>query len=386
MRGYLGTCREAWANEEFWFPYGVNVRYGKGKKTRLQIICEEMYSEHRPDNIYLSCLLSRYDVLKRVENLLELGADPNIADTRGYTPLHVCARNAWEGHIPIISALIKGGANVNTPLSYSRYTPLFLAAYNNHLEIAKILIENGASVNDFNDYKKSPLHAATMRGGVGVDMMKLLISHGALMNSDTLKAAIQEKGANTVNKIKYLYSIGCPKIEASIYEAVIWDNSDAVRALIKLGESPEVGDENFSPLELALMESRVKCVDELCRGGADVNIIREVRAVSPIHTALMDASFECVLTLCRYGADTSTRNSSQDTALHYLIWKVNRKETEVSIEQFKQFLKYVTDFKATNMGENTAFGFAMMYGLKELACEIKREEMRRNLTKGGRAK
>ena len=379
MRGYLGTCREAWTNEEFWFPYGVNVRYGTEKKTRLQVVCEEMWSSNNPDNIYWSWLVYAYDPVKRVKRLLELGADPNLADTRGFTPLHISARNAWEDHIPIIRALIKGGANVNA-LTKIGHTPLFMAAYNNSVDIAKILIENGASVNNFDDYRLTPLHAATMRSDV--NMMKLLILHGALMTSETLKDAIEEGCANPVNKIKYLYSIDCPKIDSPVYEAVAWNHPELVRTLIKLGESPEVANGHFSPLEWALMQSRVECLNELCKGGADVNIIRDGMVQTPLHRAIIHSNFDCIITLCRWGADTSVRDTLGDTALHSLICQLTIYHRAVSIDKFKQFLKYVTDFKATNAKNQTPFQYAMKSNLKDFACEIKREEMRRTLTKG----
>lgn len=45
-----------------------------------------------------------------VDQLLKLGADPNLAENAGWTPLHIAA---WKWHLKDVELLLGGGANVN---------------------------------------------------------------------------------------------------------------------------------------------------------------------------------------------------------------------------------------------------------------------------------
>ena len=93
-----------------------------------------------------------------IYKLLELGADPNIADYNGDTPLTkaIWSTNDTNADIDqitnIVKELIKHGANVNAKNDSGR-TALFTSIYQNNTEIALCLISNGASL-DFEDRKK----------------------------------------------------------------------------------------------------------------------------------------------------------------------------------------------------------------------------------------
>ena len=83
--------------------------------------------------------------------LLDGGADPNIADKTGNTPLHVAAQN---GALDLVQKLLAKKANLNVKNAQARatgfraaageQTPLMLAARNNRVAIMRALIEAGA--------------------------------------------------------------------------------------------------------------------------------------------------------------------------------------------------------------------------------------------------
>lgn len=117
--------------------------------------------------------------------LLDLGADVNVADPSGTTPLHYAAK---EGYLDIISLLKDYGADLNA-VGYLLATPLNNAVYEGHEEAVKLLIQCGADLNkqvtkveieeqkQLKFYGMSPLHIAAARGNARI--VQLLVSSGA---------------------------------------------------------------------------------------------------------------------------------------------------------------------------------------------------------------
>lgn len=87
--------------------------------------------------------------------LIENGADINIADKRGATPLH---RAASKGNLSIVKLLLEHGdkLKVNVRDAYGN-TPLHLACEEDRQEIAKLLVDNGADLEIKNKEEKTPL-------------------------------------------------------------------------------------------------------------------------------------------------------------------------------------------------------------------------------------
>ena len=80
--------------------------------------------------------------VKSVQQLIKNGADVNIKDKDGKTPLHYAAYNE---NFKIVKLLVKNGANVNA--EYYGATPLYFATLKNNAKIMKYLIKKGADVN-----------------------------------------------------------------------------------------------------------------------------------------------------------------------------------------------------------------------------------------------
>ena len=75
------------------------------------------------------------NVIERVREALEGGADANAKSEYGNTVLSLAAS---KGYTEIVRLLIDSGADVNNINNYG-YTALYWAAYNGHTETAKIL-------------------------------------------------------------------------------------------------------------------------------------------------------------------------------------------------------------------------------------------------------
>ena len=150
---------------------------------------------------------SRYGLPARVDALIEKGADMNIRDREGDTPLMVAKRykntqcmdlliaggadlrqigwsiqTAFEFALKTNSRrclefLIKAGADVNELIDEST-TPLIYAAKFGHYTTLELLIESGAKVNRVIDEDENALD--------NIDCVKLLLRAGARVNTKTI--------------------------------------------------------------------------------------------------------------------------------------------------------------------------------------------------------
>ena len=93
----------------------------------------------------------------RIKELTTKGADVNMKNRYGSTPLH---RVAFEGHLEPLRFLIKKGADTELK-TCTGWTPLHLAAWNRHPNALRILIREGANVNAKTDHGETALDLAS---------------------------------------------------------------------------------------------------------------------------------------------------------------------------------------------------------------------------------
>ena len=103
-----------------------------------------------------------------VNILLDAGADKEVKDEYGRTPLDVAA---WEGHTDIVKLLLDAGADKEVKGRLGS-TPLYLAAWNGRTGIVKLLLDAGADKEVKDIFGNTPLHDAARRGHT--DIVELL--------------------------------------------------------------------------------------------------------------------------------------------------------------------------------------------------------------------
>jgi ankyrin repeat protein len=125
--------------------------------------------------------------IKITEFLIKQGANVNVKDKDGYTPLHNTADSFLKGfprkrteanRNRIAALLLKHGALVNATINNGD-TPLHGAALTNNVALVQLLLENGANPNIQQSQGMTPLHFALVAGKDRVQVVRLLLAHGA---------------------------------------------------------------------------------------------------------------------------------------------------------------------------------------------------------------
>ena len=111
-----------------------------------------------------------------MELLLSHGADVNMQNNEGFSPLMITSK---YGHSDVITILLDKGAEVNMQ-SNNGWSSLMAACKNGHNDVVKTLLEKGAKVNLQNYHGWSSLIAASHYGHN--DIVNTLLDKGAEVN------------------------------------------------------------------------------------------------------------------------------------------------------------------------------------------------------------
>ncbi len=94
-----------------------------------------------------------------VRELIDAGADVNVRNKYGATPLQMASQN---GHTEIVKLLLAAKADVNAAHT-NGLTPLWMASQNGHTEIVKLLLAAQADANAAKTNGETPLWMASWK-------------------------------------------------------------------------------------------------------------------------------------------------------------------------------------------------------------------------------
>ena len=126
-------------------------------------------------DFHAACLLGRED--KVAEFLVSRPQLAEVKTTSGLAPLHLADDES------VAARILAAGADINVRNRQGR-TPLFLAAREGRKEFARYLIAHGADVNAPDERKFTPLYWAAARGDRA--LVELLLAHGADVHARTV--------------------------------------------------------------------------------------------------------------------------------------------------------------------------------------------------------
>jgi uncharacterized protein len=247
-----------------------------------------------------------WDERVAAERLLEAGADPDIGNDYGITPLFLAIKNRRAGMVKTLLE-VEGGADPNATL-WSGETPLMAAARTGQTQVATLLLEYGARVNVSEPRRdQSALMWAIAFGHP--ETARVLIDHGAKVNART----------------KMLNEDFTPmELEGYIKNVSV---------------TPGGG---YTPLMFAARGGDMESARLLLERGAEVNGVYNEHG-PPLVIAAAAGYEGLALFLLEQGADPNMADANGLTALHYAMRDGlkplhNIKITSATVEQDKDSL------------------------------------------------
>jgi ankyrin repeat protein/energy-coupling factor transporter ATP-binding protein EcfA2 len=261
--------------------------------------------------------------------LLKKGANINSTDEFGQNALHFALKNS-KVNTELVKLLIEKGIDTKARNVYGK-SPLDLCCTEVHYDALVMLLNHGRDVKVATGEKINLLHAIFTQSNPNKEILSLLISKGADVNSkdcegrtplhcacnfdfDVSTASVQS--GKEVNGENYKRSI--------LYNTILSDTSKAkiILFLLENGASVNAKDSaNRSVLHYAAFQRNYNCVKVLLDHGADIN------AVCDSGKTVLHAAFEKVLSsdvvviqlLLSHGVDSNKRDKNQKTALDYAV-------------------------------------------------------------------
>lgn len=313
-----------------------------GKRSQWQSVIRGgvVYPE---DEEHVKCLIS----------LLNAGANVNLADNDGDTPLILAVKREevrvvdlllvkkpnldlrdaygmtalhWavtEGNVLMVKLLLGAGAHPDIP-DERGFTPLMRATINTNYEIIQLLIEAHARLDLKCDSERTMLSFALSSFDVDIDFVQQLLSHPLVVAQLKLE---HQDGNNMLLKVEcvelleLLLKAGLdPNVRNSCGETALTEavqnyytlsDSDprwlvkAVKSLLNAGADPNrTNDIGLTPLMRA-MDTTV--VDELLKTGAELDL-QDSRGWTALFCAVLQGAPKKVMLLLAAGANPSIPN------------------------------------------------------------------------------
>jgi ankyrin repeat protein len=306
----------------------VDARESFGGQTALMWAAARRHPEMIELLISRGAAVDARSAVRDYQRHIQAEGRPKSLDTGGFTPLLYAAR---ENCMVCVDTLLAKGADIDLP-DPDGVTPLHIAIMNANWDLAKKLIEAGADVQAWDIYGEAPVFTAVggrsrNDGGrasidppnqaTGLDIVRLLLERGANPNMQlffrpaNLNGATNTRGStpliraaanNDLEVVNLLLEHGA---DATVYLA---DRQTPIHAVLA-GRAPE--------------KDALELIKVLHDAGTDVNSvalvvhIQEVRGGSALHYAVRKRYKDVIRLLASFGADMNLKDQDGLTALDY---------------------------------------------------------------------
>ncbi|XP_077447893.1 receptor-interacting serine/threonine-protein kinase 4 [Stigmatopora argus] len=223
-----------------------------------------------------------------VKFLLLNNADPNLANARGSTPLHLAAEKQLK---PLAELLLtRRSAHVDAK-DEDQYTALHWAAQNGDEAVARLLLDRGAAIDETDGQGRTSAHVACQHGQENV--VRVLLSRGA---------DVRVKGKDDWTALHF---------------AAWQGHLGIVKLLVKQAGADVNGQtaDGRAPLHLAAQRGHYRVARILIELKADVHVTTwELN--TPLHVAAETGHTSTSRLLIKHGVDLGAKNRQGLTPLH----------------------------------------------------------------------
>ena len=264
---------------------------------------------------------ARIGDLRAIKRYIAEGADVNAPDeSLNISPL---AWSTSHGQTEATRLLIENGADVNIK-DDNGSTPLHSAAVFGRAEVAKLLVENGADPQIRNGDGGTPADALHLdwrtTGFIGSLM-------GVEVERENI--AVMQSGRNEIAKLFGVKEFDSKRVSSAqdLSGAVFIGDLAAVKRALTDGADPNARDpqSGSTMLSIAALMGHTEVVALLLENGADVNA-KSRDGGTALHAAAFLGRAETVKLLLEKGADTTLRNNMGGTAIEgaKLNWLITK--------------------------------------------------------------
>ncbi|XP_029449282.1 ankyrin repeat and SOCS box protein 3 isoform X5 [Rhinatrema bivittatum] len=240
-------------------------------------IPEMDFTEAYSDACSVVGLAARKGDIKCLQRLIKQGWSVDVADNRGWMPIHEAAFHDSSECLRLIIHAASSNAYVKSK-TFEGETALHLSAKRGCVKSAKILLKAGADPNQITYEETTPLFLAVENGHT--DVVKLLLRHGANVNGYH-----SWSGWN------------------ALHQASFKEYSEIIKLLLKNEADKECQDDfGITPLFIAAQYGRVESLRILASHGAIVNCQAKDKA-TPLFIASQEGHDQCVELLLSKGAN-----------------------------------------------------------------------------------
>lgn len=268
---------------------------------------------------------ARFRDADAIQLLLDNGADPNIVNQSGISPLLEAMR--WgaskQEQLEMVQRLLARGANPNAR-GTGVGTPLSWAVRQNSLAMVRLLLDHRADPNLPDHIEATPLMRAVSRQNLGPDtvaIVQILVDAGADVNArDPFGDTPYSIAASTGNlaMLPLLERLGAKDASAdsnrpsSLTKEVRAGHLAEVRLMLASGTDPNIPDgKSWTPLHYAANSGKAEIVEALVSAGARVNV-RSKKGWTPLSLAVLRRHTPIVRRLLAAGADVTGKNGAGD--------------------------------------------------------------------------
>nr|CAB3221774.1 zinc finger protein LOC723799 [Phallusia mammillata] len=265
-----------------------------------------------------------------LELLVNSGANVNVQNKDGKTPLHM---TAVHGRFTRSQALLQGGARADI-LDFHGNSSLHVAAKHGHELLVSTLLEAGADPSKHGSKGRLAIHLAALKGHVN-SCRKLISAHASeesgLTPSDVI-AISDEDGRNCLHHDACGGSLECLDVFLSYVS-----NTNVLMQPDKCGRIP---------LHYALSAARRECARRLVGSMTrsedleqNLNLADNDGRTLLHHAAASDANGGCVELLVERGVDVLTCDSAGFTPLHFAAASGHETVVRMIVEADTSILK-----------------------------------------------